>query len=201
MLPFRIPIHTQHSQRSRTFDLHSFESRHAAAELGETPQTQRGHPGLRGYLRTAAWWRSDIWHIFYLTFDISVLWIYVNVHSSHKCNNEKQPRFFSFLVKTLSLWCPCRRSSLLPGEWQRCNFLDCVWPERKHAVQIQSSGPDHAGLWTGARGNHHHWIPRWRYAVERECYSFRPFYNMHLTVNCLMFQQYKILPYISYTLY
>ncbi len=163
VLSFRISIHTQHSQRSRTFDLHSFESRHAAAELGETSQTQRGHPGLRGYLWTAERWRSDTTlFILFLTFDISELWIHINVHSSHNCNNQKQPMFF----KRLYFWCPCRRSSLLPGEWQRCNLFDCVGPERKHAIQIQSSSPDHAGLWTRARRHHHHWNPRWRYAGE-----------------------------------
>ncbi len=124
VLSFRISIHTQHSQRSRTFDLHSFESRHAAAELGETSQTQRGHPGLRGYLWTAAWWRSDITlFIFFLTFDISELWIHINVHSSHNCNNQKQPLFFSVLVKTLFLM--SLQEIFVPSRWMAT--LQLLW--------------------------------------------------------------------------
>lgn len=156
VLSFRVSVHSQHSQRSRTFDLLSFESRHAAAELGETPQTQWGHPGLRGYLRTAARWRSDKKCSF---------WIYINVAAVTTALIRNNPCSIASLLR-LYLWCPCRRSSLLPGEQQRCDFVDCVWPERKHAVQIQSSSPNHAGLWTGERGHHHHWIPRWRYAGD-----------------------------------
>lgn len=78
------------------------------------------------------------------------------------CYQKNPPKYWLSLFCALNLY---RRPSLLPGEWQCGHFIDCVWPERKHAVQIQSSSSDHTGLWPGARGNHHHRVSRWRFVT------------------------------------
>lgn len=61
--------------------------------------------------------------IFFLTFDISELWIHINVHSSHNCNNQKQPLFFSILVKTLFL--VSLQEIFVPSRWMAT--LQLLW--------------------------------------------------------------------------